>query len=415
MRKSAILAAGALIITAAASYSCSSPAPESDSLFPLPCMGGAGFGSYYYVDEEGKVAEKLSRTLDSLGYKGSEFFYQGLLRVQHRGAPVYVDTEGNVILDTHDMFGPYGGSGTSFSDGVAFIRDSQSGECRAIDRHGEVLFSLDGFPVSAFSEGNAYYVSVDGERAGIINTEGKTVVQPSEEIFRALGYSYSRYPAALAPPVGSIYSKADSDGMIAAFTIDGKQLTDYISTTPLIFDPNGYAVFTDADGKKGLVDKKGNIVDEPYYSTLVYDGGPYYFVEGGFTGWKDKNQNLLYVTESDEADLIMFGGSDLAVLQGRMEHEGETRRFADFITRKGERIDGWFDFWMMSPKIGNVIVGTDFDTCILIDLTDPEDSDFLNDNTFAFYNGTTVNRAVDGANRIAQYQLFPWKKWQAMN
>ena len=255
----------------------------------------------------------------------------------------------------------------------------------------------------------------DGKRAGIINTEGTMVVQPSEEIFRALGSSYSRYPAALAPPVGSIYSKADSNGMIAAFTIDGKQLTDYISTTPLTFDPNGYAVFTDADGKKGLVDKKGNIVEEPYYSTLVYDGGPYYFVEGGFTGWEDKNQNLLYVIESDEADLIMFGGSDLAVLQGRMEHEGETRRFADFITRKGERIDGWFDFWMMSPKIGDVIVGTDFDTCILIDLTDPEDSDFLNDNTFAFYNGTTVNRAAAGANRIAQSQLFPWKKWQAMN
>lgn len=210
MRKSAILAAGALIITAAASYSCSSPAPESDSLFPLPCMGGAGFGSYYYVDEEGKVAEKLSRTLDSLGYKGSEFFYQGLLRVQHRGAPVYVDTEGNVILDTHDMFGPYGGSGTSFSDGVAFIRDSQSGECRAIDRHGEVLFSLDGFPVSAFSEGNAYYVSVDGERAGIINTEGKTVyslrrrfsgrsatvIQDIRPLWRLPSARYTRKPTA---------------------------------------------------------------------------------------------------------------------------------------------------------------------------------------------------------------------------
>ena len=250
------------------------------SFFPIPCMSKTGF---YYVDENGEKMDALSGELAAIGWKpnlnyslGSGFFIDGLLKVRD---VYFLDRNGALVLNVEEVFAKVFGEYaeyakcSDFSEGIAFVQGGSLEDrthATAINKKGEVLFELAGRPLTAFYEGVAYFMAADGN-IGVFNSKGEILVEPREDIARAV----TQYVK--TPPLRGKASVKNEEGLIGAINFKGELVVDYISKDlPLEFDQNDGAVFY-KDSRYGLVDGKGKNLIEPIYTRLENDGNWYYY------------------------------------------------------------------------------------------------------------------------------------------
>lgn len=395
------------------------------SFFPIPCMSKAGF---YYVDENGEKMDALSGELAAIGWKpslGSGFFKDGLLKVRD---VYFLDRNGTLVLNVEEVFAKLFGEKaeyakcSDFSEGIAFVQGGSLADrtrATAINKKGEVLFELAGRPLTAFYEGVAYFMAADGN-IGVFNSKGEIVVEPREDIARAV----TEYVT--TPPLRGKASVKNEEGLIGAINFEGELVVDYISKDlPLEFDQNDCAVFY-KDSRYGLVDGKGKILIEPIYMRLENDGKWYYFkTEDDKIGWCDKdgkekiaavNRDIEFKYRRTEAGPYPFYGSDYSIAFSTYDLDGE-RVYGSYAWTEDEleedvvilqgKICGYL---LVTPFVDGVAVGLNVKerTCTLIsekgidDIFHPE----LNDNYFA-----CVWEPAD-LEEIGDYVVHPWAYWE---
>lgn len=267
---------------------CGSPVtqPQND-IFPFPCKTRH---RAYYVDRNGMEITAISDALEEIGvgeYWHPDFLQDGLIRVDtsvdRERVIKFLDEKGNTVVDMIEVARNIGlNEGyfnimkcTDFSQGVAFIQLGL--DVYAISKEGKLLYEFEGFPLSAFgSDGYAYFEDLHGN-VGIMDTEGKIIVEPNEDII-----------ASKVPPVCKTYLARDNSSNIL-MDFDGKPLgaTWVLS----VLDKND-CVIVYTDGGKGVADKTGKILFSGDYKTLENDGEWYYYIKDGEVGWCDKNGDI---------------------------------------------------------------------------------------------------------------------------
>lgn len=400
------------------------------SFFPIPCMSKAGF---YYVDENGEKMDALSGELAAIGWKpnlnyslGSGFFKDGLLKVRD---VYFLDRNGTLVLNAEEVFAKVFGEYaeyakcSDFSEGIAFVQGGSLEDrthATAINKKGEVLFELAGRPLTAFYEGVAYFMAADGN-IGVFNSKGKILVEPREDIARAV----TEYVK--TPPLRGKASVKNEEGLIGAINFKGELVVDYISKDlPLEFDQNDCAVFY-KDSRYGLVDGKGKILIEPIYTRLENDGNWYYFkTEDNKIGWCDKNgkekitavnRDIEFKYGRTKAGPYPFYGSDYSIAFSTFDLDGARVYKSHALTKEGLEdtlhlyLNGQiYGYLLVTPFVNGIAVGLDVKerTCALIgekgidDILHPE----LNDNYFA-----CVWEPND-LEAIGDYIVHPWAYWK---
>ena len=396
------------------------------SFFPIPCMSKAGF---YYVDENGEKMDALSGELAAIGWKpnlnyslGSGFFKDGLLKVRD---VYFLDRNGTLVLNAEEVFAKVFGEYaeyakcSDFSEGIAFVQGGSLEDrthATAINKKGEVLFELAGRPLTAFYEGVAYFMAADGN-IGVFNSKGEILVEPREDIARAV----TEYVK--APPLRGKASVKNEEGLIGAINFKGELVVDYISKDlPLEFDQNDCAVFSKGN-RYGLVDGKGKILIEPIYTRLENDGNWYYFkTEDNKIGWCDKNgkEKVEPIEPGKEPRYRLAPGpyprygSDYSIAYESSESDGgrfySTHIWSEDDLKKGYwRGRGVWGYLLVTPFVDGVAVGLDVKerTCVLI--SEKKLGTFsteLNDNHFACVWEPYSLEA------IGNYIVHPWAYWE---
>lgn len=312
---------------------------------------------------------------------------------------------------------------SDFSEGIAFVQGGSLEDrtrATAINKKGEVLFELAGRPLTAFYEGVAYFMAADGN-IGVFNSKGKILVEPREDIARAV----TEYVK--TPPLRGKASVKNEEGLIGAINFKGELVVDYISKDlPLEFDQNDCAVFSKGN-RYGLVDGKGKILIEPIYTRLENDGNWYYFkTEDKKIGWCDKNgkekiaavnRDIEFKYGRTKAGPYPFYGSDYSIAFSTFDLDGARVYKSHALTKEGLEdtlhlyLNGQiYGYLLVTPFVNGIAVGLDVKerTCALIgekgidDILHPE----LNDNYFA-----CVWEPND-LEAIGDYIVHPWAYWK---
>ncbi|MBD5453428.1 MAG: WG repeat-containing protein [Lachnospiraceae bacterium] len=266
---------------------------------------------YGFLAEDGK---EITPCIYDIAYPFSE----GLACVCKDGKYGYINSEGETVLPfDYDR-------ATPFVEGVAYFAIGES--YGFMDKTGTPVLFFECDSISSFQEGLAYY-SIDG-RYGYVDQSGQVAIEPQfddagyfqnglAKVMKNGRYGVINRDGELVVDTDYDYITTDgsfiitkSDENYSCFDSTGKVL---IEQSDYIYTPEGeeYICFR-REGKRGLIDIKGNILIEPMY--------------GWISSLQTPEQNLLIV-EKDE----LFGVVDL---QGEikipvMYNEIEYDRYVD--------------------------------------------------------------------------------------
>ncbi len=278
--------------------SCDNASQNQHNIFPIPCIDKNGHP--YYIDENGHRLDDLEESLKELGANKNwlpDFFKDGVIKVDlnRNGSRIclFLDEDGETVLDVYNtvfrnLFPKEYDKAlcTDFSEGIAFVTsDTTAFHSYAINKEGEVVFELNGNPVTGFNHrGRAFFKNSQGYY-GVIATNGQVVMEPRESIV------INRYN--LPPRRGMVNYK--TDGRYGLMSFNGQSTTGGISDNPMILDRNRCVVFYDKENDKyGIATKHGEILCITDYKDLRNDGKWYYFeTKDNKIGWCDKNGKVV--------------------------------------------------------------------------------------------------------------------------
>lgn len=372
-----------LFVSILSLLSCSSEIKQQQrDLFPLP---SENLKYKYYVNEQGEKVVSWSGKVQELNNSYAEnldFFSDGVARVNKS---VFINKEGEVVLDIKETFGPRSIC-SDFSEGVAFVRSKSPINHTAINKAGEILFELEGVPYSPFNDGLALFRQ-DRDRGymGVVNTKGDIVLEPRADI----------YPDVFPPAQGKICVYEGE--LFGAINLEGEQVIDYISYEPIHFDCNNCAVVkVDSQyGLYGLIDSNGKFLIDPQYRKLVNDGEWYQFEsDDEKMGWCDKSGEIKIqpIADSTMYPELFFGDKWALV-----HIEGEQV----FIDKEGQVVLEP-EYIVKSPfmKEVSIVYIPDERTCAFMN----RNGELINDNRFPM-----TDIQLSGIERRLVDKAYRWK------
>ncbi len=312
-----------------------------------PCTSGGWQGAdyskprYYFADITGEPI---------LGINGPtryEVFSNGLLYVTHHSGEEegnrFINADGETVIDLTEYGGsPAGHIGQAYSvfdrftDGVAFVVadsiDNEKGllfpKCLAINTKGDILFEVYGKPVTPMESG--YFMVENDGNYFIVDNKGKAVIEATKGSELRLGKVCGSRRDMVEAYVNNEYA-----GLLEFAT--GKYLlseipNDAISNSGTVgIDWNDRAVFRQ-DGKYGLVDRKGNVVVEPTYDSLIIDGQWYLASDNGCATWINPDGKVMIETDYKYESYFDRFNNIVGFGTGSLCYVGD----GTFIDRKGK-------------------------------------------------------------------------------
>ena len=301
-------------------------------------------GDWGYFDKEGKIVITPQ-------FKSAFAFHDGLAMVEiefdDKSKFTYIDKEGNYdILKNWDK-------AISFNDGLAIVRNDL-GYPLAIDTNLEVVLE---FPnavfISGFSKGLAFHISKVPEYDDIpfieiIDKNGVTI----DNILYEGGAKGGMFLNYFSEGVFIASEAAVNDAgryekqQLVAINDEGKVITRFDdgleSLSPF---NNGLALAQFSDDKWGVVNKKGEIIINPQFNKIYFDGDDYIVKVGKKWGWIDSEGQFIINPQFKDIRNRGFNGTDLAAVK-----VGDKW---GFVNKQG-KLDINPQFESASPFFGNV-------------------------------------------------------------
>lgn len=242
---------------------------------------------YGYVDPKGTIAIQPQ-------FSDASLFRDGLSLVQTvDGLWGYIGKNGSYAIN------PIYSKATHFSDGIAWVM-GDSGHLQAIDRSGNVLFTLDiADQVLAFSEGLAAFALRDSSSTlkwGYVNSEGIIAVNPQ-------------------------YDAAGSCSQSRCAVKSGAKWAFILPTGESVITPQFDEVYPFKDDLAvvkmgdlfGVINMDGKLIVPPSYSQILPDGDLYLFKNLSGYGWMDEDLNIQINPQFKKA--YPFNGASVAAVQ----------------------------------------------------------------------------------------------------
>lgn len=414
---------------------CNTTKQEQRSMFPFPCTTTTN-RCEYYIDETGapiKALNDVIRQPEESRYntqtQAPGIFKDGLLFLEERRRSypteedkyLYINPQGEIVVDAKEVlkkrgerknciYQPSNCNFSDFSEGIAFIEEySNINECFAIDKNGNELFDLDGEPLTAFNGG--YAIFYKNYKYGVINTKGEVVLEPNDSIINEI------------PSQGLICFEGKDD-LRGAMDIKGNVVVKPISTTSLYFEDNDCAIFRSSETRNyGVINKKNEIVIEPKYDELVYDGDYYWYKlttyekdENGYqerrttTGWLTHDGKVAY--ESLKY-VFPFYGSDITFFHHKSENDNTKSTM--YINEDFELIGVDPNYMLLSPFVNGIALGYNEaeDYCALIDKNNINSINPEVCTAEGFHEVIPMyNSNFDDHDEIGKYAIYPWWGWK---
>jgi hypothetical protein len=228
-------------------------------------------GNYEFFTIEKKPA-KIGKTYKSVG-----FFMEGLAPVAEPDQPIsYIDKSGKEVFRLKEADGKIVEEAGQFRGGLARFRNSE-GKWGYIDRNGKVVIKAKFSSAGDFREGYAVVEEVEKKgnpgdssykeisKVGIIDTDGKYVLEPKEKT--KLMPSVSCSLIAYYEESSDEEKKKDMWGFMdpkGERVIKARK--DFARVFPFMQD---YASFSDGESW-GIMDKKGEIALRAKYDNAIY-------------------------------------------------------------------------------------------------------------------------------------------------
>ena len=300
-------------------------------------------GDWGYFDKEGKIVITPQ-------FKSAFAFHDGLAMVEiefdEKSKFTYIDKEGNYDISKN------WDKAMSFSDGLAIVRNDL-GYPLAIDTNLKVVLE---FPnadfISGFSESLAFKLSEIPEYneplIEIIDKNGVTIDNILNEGGAKGGFFLNNFSEGVFVALEADVNDAGRYGetRLVAINGEGKIITRFDdgleSLSPF---KNSLALAKFSDGKWGVVNKKGEIVINPQFNEIYFDGDDYIVKLGKKWGWVDSEGQFLINPQFKDVRNRGFNGTDLAAVK-----VGDKW---GFVNKQG-KLDINPQFESASPFFGNV-------------------------------------------------------------
>jgi hypothetical protein len=303
---------------------------DADALYRFIRDGRAGF-----IDRSGKVViEPQFRP----GGNYDDVFREGVLEIEF-GSGRFVDKEGKEVEPA-----PY--RGEDFSEGLAAVRDEETGQWGYVNREGKYVISprfCSDCYVSRFSGGRAWIRT--SYKYGLIDRSGEFVVPPTFLLADNFSDGMARVVVNGGPCV------YHGDGPCPGTDILGFSVRDAADVPPCRFtfvDRRGNVLderFDNArdfseglapvlkNGKWGYIDKSGRLVIEPRFDNAQpFSEGRGLVKEGDLYGFIDERGELVIPAKFKDA----FGFSDGLAAVGSLNWEGAGGLY--YIDRQGRTV-----------------------------------------------------------------------------
>ena len=258
----------------------------------------------FCLDETGKVIFSIKCSLQK-----PYMFTEGLAHIKLNGAPVFIDTQGRVVINA-DKLKNVSYFETGFSEGFAVFSNGDS--YGYINKKGAVVIEPQFRDARPFSDGMARVKYRFGQEFGYIDTTGNSVIKPQ---FEYTAYDFSEGLAFVYYP-GYGYSFIDKEGNIKIklnevikHLNDGYRLSVFEDSEFESFSEGISLILLDVYSGTGLVygiNKEGDLLfkmvpDEPmlsndgfWYSMIPFKNGKAY-LGMEYYGWAtiDKEGNFI--------------------------------------------------------------------------------------------------------------------------
>lgn len=410
---------------------CNTTKQEQRSMFPFPCTTTTN-RCEYYIDETGAPIKALNDVIRQPNDKdyttyAPGFFKDGLLSFEESShfttedeeRYLYINPQGEIVVDVKEVlkkrgerknfiYHPSNCHFSDFSEGIAFIEYSNRNECFAIDKNGNELFDLDGEPLTAFNGG--YAIFYKNYKYGVINTKGEVVLEPNDSIINEI------------PSQGLICFEGKDD-LRGAMDIKGNVVVKPISTTSLYFEDNDCAIFRSRETRNyGVINKNNEIVIEPKYDELVYDGDYYWYKlttteddENGYhkytttTGWLTHDGKVAY--ESFEY-VFPFYGSDITFFHHKSDNDNTKSTM--YINEDFKLIGVDPNYMLLSPFVNGIALGYNEaeDYCALIDKNNINSINPEVCTAEGFHEVIPSSIFYEEHEEMGKYAIYPWWDWK---
>lgn len=275
---------------------------------------GDSYSLYNIKDPKKPVTENTWRRVAG--------FTQGRAAVSNPGEQIkIVDESGDEVAVMPDNVSRV----YRFSDdGLAVYKDGATGKYGYIDRSGDIAIKARYDEAKGFNEGLALVCIGSGDKGKrkesegkvvIINKSGKETGSFSLDKYKPLGLFFSDglLPVCQKEAETKRIEYVNEKGEVV-LTLDKSDVSRYSKDLDHFCFADGYAVFTNKDGKFGIADKKGETVVRPKYDNLFNMGeGRFCAVKNNKWGVIDEKDNTIIDFDYDDVAGLRLGGNYLMV------------------------------------------------------------------------------------------------------
>ncbi|MCD8173394.1 MAG: WG repeat-containing protein [Alistipes sp.] len=319
-----------ILLYALLSWSCGSDSPKDLSLIPVKQKNG-----FIYIDPKGEVK------ITPVGFTAehaSVFYGEAAVvfaRKKDETGFALMDRKGNLLTEQlyKHMSLP--------SEGIVWAV-KENGYPQALNLKGEVLFSVQADYVWNFSEGLApyYTTSEDGHRSwGYFDKKGNIAITAHESV--------EPFRNGLAP-AGDY-----ATGKIGYIDKKGEMVITPAYSSASQFSDKGYAAVTIDGDSWGIINRKGQFTANPVYDEIIPDGDLFLVDLDDLYGWVDHNGKVVIQPQFEMA--AGFNGHKLAPVSYDYEKFGFIGSDGRFV------IQPQFDFAMsFVGEVAMVTMGNKF-------------------------------------------------------
>lgn len=302
------------------------------ALAMLTCCGDGKTTEEAYLDEISNakiVPAKVHDSSEKFGYVDNH----GNLAIPAKfNAASYFHEGVALIVDTTDMCGyikdngayvinPQYASATDFTQGLAWVAEPDS-VLKVIDTKGNVKFRFPkAYTADAFMNSLAIYHTVDG-KAGLVNTKGEDIKLSGE--FKDFTATYGDKVVGRTTDNKTVVCKIANDALTPV-EIPGNPDIEEVNLK------NELIIFY-MDGKRGVMNFKGEYLVNPRYTKLGFDGNDLIIFgdDKDKYGWIDLKGNVV-IPAKYKAVAALFDNTDYAIVS-------TTKTKYQTIDRKGNTI-----------------------------------------------------------------------------
>ncbi|MDF2540469.1 MAG: repeat-containing protein [Herbinix sp.] len=198
----------------------------------------------------------------------------------------YVDLTGNFVIQ------PAYTIASNFSDHRAVVYDSD--QYYVIDEKGTIIFTND-YQITPYVNGFATFTEVKDNKYlnGYIDTNGTIVIKP--QFLMTSNFTEEHRSFVTTDPT-TLCMIDETGTILETYPLD-ERYQNYMSIS------DGYIIYSDGNGKVGVIDYKGNTIFEPNFSQITY-------LKNGFFAMKEITDELFNL-ESKPAALYSVDSGKL--------------------------------------------------------------------------------------------------------